>query len=251
MSELANLLFRLKGQATHLVKANSPSILAALGVSGTIATGYFANKAGMAAARLIDKTESEFERSLDNKEKLELVWREYIPTGLTGTMAVSSIIAATAVGNRRTAAMAAAWALSDKALGEYKDKVVEKFGEKKEQDVRDEVVQDRVTNNPPPSSSVIVGKGEVLCLELFTGKYFMSSMESLRKAQNDINAKLLREMYVPLSEFYYLLNIHERSTMSENVGWEADRQMELEFSSALGPDGVPCLALDYNYVKSL
>ncbi len=97
---------------------------------------------------------------------------------------------------------------------------------------------------------IIVGNGTVLCCELYTNRYFRSDMESLRKAQNDINAMIISDLYVTLDEFYNLIGLPYTSKSSD-LGWNFDKLMELQFSTVLSEGGEPCLAFDYNYTKSI
>ena len=237
------------------LRDNSPVILTALGISGTVTTAYLAARASFEASDVIRITEEYEGTPSDKKERVkkrtQLVWKFYIPAGISGVATIVCIVGATKVSSRRTAAVAAAYSLSEKAFSEYREKVVEKFGEGKDRAVRDEIAQDRLNKNPPPSQSVLVtGPGNVLCCEMFTMRYFTSDMETLRKAQNEINAKLLRSNYVTLDDFYYIIHLAQTSYSGE-IGWEPDKLMELEFSTVLTDDGRPCLSFDYNYTKHI
>lgn len=263
LSSLGASLSKFKGQGIHLLRSNSPAILTALGVSGVLSTAYLAGRASYEAALIIDHETKlravangvnpewhEIPEYLTGREKVELVWQLYIPTGISAAATVTAIIAATKIGSKRTAAIAAAYSVSETALSEYREKVAEKFGDRKEQSVRDEIAQDRVNANPPDREVIIAGAGQVMCFELLTGRYFTSDMETLRKAMNDVNAKLMREMYVTLSDFYYMIGLSQTAGSSDS-GWESDKLMELNFSTVLSPDNQPCIAFEYNYVKSL
>lgn len=83
-----------------------------------------------------------------------------------------------------------------------------------------------------------------------TGRYFVGDMEKLRQAVNEVNAKLLREDYVVIGEFYYILGLQQTSSAGR-LGWTSDKLLELEFSTTLTEDNKPCLAFDYNYVKPM
>ncbi len=75
-------------------------------------------------------------------------------------------------------------------------------------------------------------------------------METLKKAQNDINARIINEMYVTLDELYDILGLSYTSNSSE-LGWNSDKLMELRFSTVMAEGGEPCLAFDYNYTKPI
>lgn len=233
------------------VKANSPEILTAFGVSGVVVTSYLAAKGAIQADRILQEgQEPGFEDpERDLKAKVRLTWKCYIPAFASGVITASCIMGASKANSKRTAVAVGAYSLTEKAFAEYREKVVEQLGENKEQKIRDEIKQDRVTKLGS-KDVIITGKGEVMCCELLTGRYFKSDMETLRKAQNDINARINNERYVNLDEFYDLIGLPYTS-QSNTCGWDSAKLMELEFTTTLTPDGTPCLAFDYNYVKPL
>lgn len=241
MSTFGNLVTR----ASQVLKSNSPAILTALGVSGTITTAYLTGKASYRAAQRL----SEEPAWLSNREKAELVWDLYVPAAFSGAFTIGCIVGATRISSKRAAAAYSIVTLSEKAFEEYREKVVEKLGERKEQEVRDEIAQSRVDSHPG-GSAIVVGSGNVLCCELFTMRYFQSDMESLRKAENNINAKLNQHDYATLDDFYYMVGLGFTSD-SGSIGWQSDRLMSLDFTTTLTGDGKPCLAFGYNYTRPL
>jgi hypothetical protein len=75
-------------------------------------------------------------------------------------------------------------------------------------------------------------------------------METLRKAQNDLNQRLVGGVYCTLDEWYDLIGL-DYTKASNNLGWTSDKQMKLEFTTCLSQDGRPVLAFEYNYIKPL
>jgi hypothetical protein len=207
---------------------NSSTILTAVGVTGTITTAYLTGKATYRVARIVNHPESR-EPNPDARLFIKAFWKEYIPAVGVGTVTIVAIVGANRVGTRRAAAVAAAYSLSERAFDEYKTKVVEKMGENKEREVRDELAQDRVKRTEG-SEVVILSDGEVLCFDQFSGRYFRSDMESLKKAMNDTNYQILNHVY---------------ASFSDEIGWNSDEQLELEFSTTLSEDGRPCIAIDF------
>jgi hypothetical protein len=235
-------------QVEQLITKNSTTILTALGISGGITTAILSAKAGYKSALIIEAHEHEYGLIVTKREKIELVWQYYIPAAVSGGLSIASIIASNKIGARKTAAITAAYSLSEKAFVEYKDKVTETLGDKKEKQIRDDIAQDRVNTNPP--SQIVIGSGPVLCCDLFTGRYFNSDMEKLRKAQNDLNSYLMRHDRATISHFYDLIGLPHTS-YSWDVGWTSDKLVELDFSTVLSEDKKPCLAFDFNYTKVL
>lgn len=240
-----------------VVVDNSPSLLTAIGVTGTVTTAVLTGKASFKAARIIENELDRIYRlepdqrnaendlvSLTLRERAEMTWKLYIPAASTGAVTIAAVIGANRIGNRRAAAVAAAYSLTEKAFADYKDKVTEMLGEKKSQQVSDNIAQDRVDQNPVSQREVIISGGEVLCYEAFTGRYFMSSMETLKKAQNDLNYKVLNDTYASLGDFYDLVDL-PKTSYSDEVGWNCDKMLELEFSTTLSDDGRPCICVNF------
>lgn len=232
--------------AEHHLRSNSPAYLAGLGISGVVGTAYLTARAGFRTAQKL----GEEPPYLKNKEKAKLVWKLYIPPTLVGVGTIACIVGATKIGYRRTAALTAAYSLSERAFSEYKEKVIEKFGERKEQSIRDDLAQDKVRSTAPTREIVLYGAGNVLCCELHTGRYFLGDMDALKKAQNEINAKLLRDDYAYLADFYHMIGVAQTSG-AYDIGWKSDRLLDLEFSTVLADETRPCLAFGYNYLQML
>jgi len=228
---------------------NSPVVLTVFAVTGTLTTAYLTGLASFKAIEIISEEQNRRfmmnENSLiEDKEKFQLVWKEYIPAAGVCLGTLGCIITANRIGTRRAAAMAAAYSISEKAFSEYKEKVVEKLGDNKERAIRDEIAQDRIIANPSTGREVLVGRGDVLCFDAYTGRYFLSSMEEIKKAQNDTNYEILHNNYCSLGEFYNRLGLPGTS-FSEEVGWNSDHLLEVIFSTVLADDGQPCLSLRF------
>lgn len=230
-------------QGERFVSENSPSLLTAVGVAGTVTTAVLTGRASYKAAEIIRKEEDLHEVELETKEKLEVTWPLFIPPVGVGSVTVVSIIMANRIGSKRVAAIAAAYSISEKAFTDYKEKVVEKLGENKERSVRDELAQDRVNKNPN-TQVLVAGAGEVLFYDAVTGRYFMSSMEKVKKAQNTINYDIINNMYASLSAFYEEIGLPPTS-YSDEVGWNANNLLELSFSTTMSNEDKPCIVIDF------
>lgn len=236
-----------------LIKSNSPEIFTVLAATGVVTTAYLSASIAFRAAKIIDHHEEVDGVSDDPKERFKeqakLTWKFYIPAVISGSATIGCIVASQKASSKRTVAAMAAYSVLDQVFDDYKEKVVEQIGPGKEQKIRDEIAQDKVIKCPP-SQVLIVGTGHVLCCENFTGRYFRSDMETLRKAQNDVNSLAQKDLYVSLNEFYDLVGLPPTSN-SDVMGWNFERNMELSFSAVLGPSSEPCLVFDYNYTKVL
>lgn len=247
--QLSNLL----SNGLKLLKSNAPEILTAVGISGVVTTAYLSHKAATKTAHKLREVDPTVK--LDKKETAKLVWKNYIPPVASGAVTIGCIVAASRGHSRRTAAALATYSLTQKAFDEYREKVAEQVGKNKEQRIRDDLAQDRVLEDGRikdgrTSEIIMWGYGEVICCELLTHRYFKSDMESLRRAENIINSKINRELYVTLDELYDVLDLPNTS-QSDKMGWDSNKLLEFKFTSVLTQDGEPCLAFDYNYIAPL
>jgi hypothetical protein len=236
-------------RARKMTADNTPLILTAIGVSGTVATVLLASKASFKAAEVLNEREKNRwpdDEDLEFKEKLEKTWKLYVPAVVTGTATIACIVSANHISTRRAAALASAYSISQEALREYKGKVLEKLGEKKEQGIRDEIAQDRVNRLPPPPV-MIVSNGNVLCLDMHSGRYFDCDMETIRKAENDINYRILHDNYASLSDFWERVGL-SKTTESDEIGWNTDKGLEVQYSSVPTDEGKPCLTIEFRTV---
>lgn len=246
-------LTELFKKTQYLAMENSPAILTAAGVTGTVTTAYLTGRASFKAADLLEDFYEE-QRLLEDeplipldfpfKTKAELVWKLYIPAVGVGATTITCITFANRLTTKRAAALAAAYSISERAFTEYKEKVVEKIGENKERAVRDEIAQDRIDRHPASKEVVIIGNGEVLCYDSITGRYFQSSVNAIEKAQNELNADLVTNMYASLSEFYDYLGL-PATTYSEEVGWNINNYLIVSFSTCMSDDQRPCISMDF------
>lgn len=247
-------------------RKHSPEILTGIGIAGMISATVMAVKATPKALMLIEEekrhinheilenaklNEGEVPPKVDHLESVDVIkttWKCYIPSVVTGTMSIACLIGASSVNAKRNAALTAAYTLSESTLRDYQKKVVETIGEKKEQTVRDAVAKERIEKNPIENKEVIItSKGDTLCFDAVSGRYFKSDIDKLKKAENELNRRMREEMYISLNEFYYEIGL-ENIKIGEDIGWNIDKgYIDLRFSSQLATDGTPCLVIDYGY----
>lgn len=254
----------LTGLVRHgkfLLNENSRTILTGVGVVGTVSTAVLTGRATFKAAEIIAEEKEKFNKEkygtedgeaftdhdLARFQKIKKVWRLYIPPGAMCLTTVTCIIVANKIASKKIAALAIASGISERALQEYKEKVIEKLGERQDTKIRDELAQDRVNQNPVNSREVILaGTGEVLCYDLTTGRYFQSTVEEIKRAENKMNHILNNFMSASLSEFYDEIGLPPTS-FSDTVGWNANNHLEVVISAVMSTDNRPCLAIDFTY----
>jgi hypothetical protein len=185
------------------------------------------------------------------KEQLEKHWRLFVPPASAAVTTIFCVVAANRVGAHRTAAAAAAYAIAENTLVDYREKVVERFGEHTDEEIRAEVHQKRVEENQPsPEAIVVTGFGNQLCQEAYSGRYFLSDIETLRRAENDLNAGLIQHDTMTLDDWYHFVGLSSTS-YSSDLGWTSDKIMKLQFSAVITEDGRPCIVFEYNYLRPL
>lgn len=239
----------IASRAAKFAADNSSSIFTAIGVTGVITTAYLTGRAAFSAAAILEEERYSGRcgvDALDIREKVDLTWTLYIPAAATGAVSIASIICANRIGTRRAAAVAAAYTLSERAFTEYREKIIEKIGPKKELEARDELAQDRVRRNPPREVIIIEGN-QVLCFDAYTGRYFNSNVETLKKAQNEVNFQINNSYYASLTDFYDKIGL-PKTSISDDVGWNSDKLFNLVFSAVLSDDGKPCMSIDFSVV---
>ena len=234
--------------AGRVLTKYSPGILTGIGITGMIGATFMAVKATPKALYLIEakKEESEVEE-LTPVETIKTCWKCYIPATFTTVLSAVCLIGASTVSAKRNAALATAYSISEAALREYQEKVVEVVGEKKEKAVRDAVAKDQIERDPVTKSEVVIidSNSNTLCYEPLSGRYFKSTIDKIKKAEIKLDRQMIQEMYVSLNDFYWEIGLDE-TDLGDKMGWNLSKgYMDLSFSSQLADDGTPCAVIVY------
>ena len=234
--------------AERVLTKYSPGILTGIGIAGMIGATFMAVKATPKALYLIEskKEESEVEE-LTPVETIKTCWKCYIPATLTTVLSAACLIGASTVSAKRNAALATAYSISEAALREYQEKVVEVVGEKKEKAVRDAVAKDQIERDPVTKSEVVIidSNSNTLCYEPLSGRYFKSTIDKIKKAEIKLDRQMIQEMYVSLNDFYWEIGL-DGTDLGDQMGWNLSKgYMDLSFSSQLADDGTPCAVIVY------
>lgn len=226
----------------------SPGILTGIGITGMIGATFMAVKATPKALYLIETKKEEAEvEELTSVETIKTCWKCYIPAALTTVVSAACLIGASTVSAKRNAALATAYSISEAALREYQEKVVEVIGEKKEKAVRDAVAKDQIERDPVTKSEVVIidSNSNTLCYEPLSGRYFKSTIDKIKKAEIKLDRQMIQEMYVSLNDFYWEIGL-DGTDLGDKMGWNLSKgYMDLSFSSQLADDGTPCAVIVY------
>lgn len=221
----------LARRAQLTIRENSPAILTALGVAGVASTAYLSSRAGYYSAAHTIHAQIEEGRNLTAKEKVELNWKKYIPVVLVAGGTIGFIIGAHNVSMRRNAALMSAVTLGETALREYRDKMVELAGANKDQKAIADIAKDDVEKNPPSEKEfVLLKEGEQMFRDKYTGRYFMSTVDKIRKAENKINNQIIKHDYALLNDFYTEIGL-ESVDAGDEMGFNNGHMLELEISA--------------------
>lgn len=226
------------------LKKRTPEILTGVGIAGMVATTIMAVRATPKAMELIEETKPETKLDM-----VKVAWKPYIPAAITGVTSIACLVGASSVNARRNAALATAYTISETALKEYKEKVVETVGEKKEKEIRDAIAQDKLDRHPATEILMTDKGGATRCFDIMTGRYFWSDMNSLKRVENELNERLLTDGSVCLNDLYDLIggDMDEVHPVGDILGWDTRTGMvKFSFSSHLSSEGVPCLVLDFS-----
>lgn len=247
--------------AKHVMKKRSPEILTGIGIAGMISTVVLAVKATPKAMELIEEerikklNESDESTPVKNSneiltpiETIKAAWKPYIPAAITGVASVACLIGANSVHVRRNAALATAYQLSTTALSDYREKVIETIGEKKENNIRDKVAKKQVEEHPVADAQIIMtGKGNTLCYDSHSDRYFRSDIDKIKNAVLNLNERMINgnEMYISLNDFYDEIGL-KHTDVGYLIGWRIDKgKIDVRYSAQITEDNEPCIIIDH------
>lgn len=228
---------------------HEPELLMGAGISGMIfATVYSVRATSLA----IKKLQAVDEQNLTKKKKFKLVWRLYLPVVASLGVSTACIIGGNRVSNKRTAALAAAYTVSETALQEYRNKTMEIVGPKKEQQIHEAVSADATTQayNNGNTTVVLTGDGDSLFYEPLSGRFFKTNWNKVLRAANELNSAALTGIdgTITLSDWFDKLGL-AKTEISDTMGWNIDNGpkglIEVTIDSSITPENVPCGSIFY------
>ena len=156
MKNKTEIMKSVNGMASKTVmklKKHSPEILVVAGIAGTVVSAVLACKATTKVAEILDETKGTLDTihegmetgaingqeytSEDGKKDTVVVYAQtgmklaklYAPAIILGTLSITSILASNNILRKRNVALGAAYAAIDKSFKEYRGRVIERFGE--------------------------------------------------------------------------------------------------------------------------
>lgn len=156
MKNKTEIMKSVNGVASKTVmklKKHSPEILVVAGIVGTVVSAVLACKATTKVAEILDETNGTLDTihegmktgaingqeytTEDGKKDTVVVYAQtgmklaklYGPAIILGTLSITSILASNNILRKRNVALGAAYAAIDKSFKEYRGRVIERFGE--------------------------------------------------------------------------------------------------------------------------
>lgn len=251
------------GRAGLRLKKYSPEILVVVGVVGVVSSAVMACKATTKAGDIL----KEAREKLDNIHEAEELGKVrdvdytledakkdttivYVQTGLKfaklygpsvilGALSITSILASNNILRKRNVALGAAYAAIDKSFKEYRGRVVERFGDAVDRELKynikaqkiDDIEVDPETGKEKKVKKTINVVGSDLECSPYAkffdegSEYYEKDPERnlffLRAEQNYANDKLRARGYLTLNEVYERLGI-PTTKAGQIVGWVYD-----------------------------
>lgn len=233
--------------ARAAIVKHSPEILMGFGIAGWAVGTALAVKATPKALKCIEEETDEKGDDLTPVEVVKATWKCYIPAAVTCVAATGCLIGSCSTSVRRHAALATAYKLSETALDEYREQVVETIGEKKEKDIQEKVNQKQIDKMPHDERNILhTGNGNTLFLDPLSQRYFRSELELIRRAENTLNKEILHSIYgtVNINDFYDEIGI-PRTDTGDMMGWSTDQMMDLNITPGMTPWGEPCIVIGH------
>jgi hypothetical protein len=156
MKNKTEIMKSVNGVASKTVmklKKHSPEILVVAGIAGTVVSAVLTCKATTKVAEILDETKGTLDTihegmetgaingqeytTEDGKKDTVVVYAQtgmklaklYAPAIILGTLSITSILASNNILRKRNVALGAAYAAIDKSFKEYRGRVIERFGE--------------------------------------------------------------------------------------------------------------------------
>ena len=152
-TEIMKSVNGVASKAVMKLKKHIPEILVVAGIAGTVVSAVLACKATTKVAEILDETKGTLDTihegmetgaingqeytTEDGKKDTVVVYAQtgmklaklYAPAIILGTLSITSILASNNILRKRNVALGAAYAAIDKSFKEYRGRVIERFGE--------------------------------------------------------------------------------------------------------------------------
>lgn len=242
---------------------HSPEILISAGVVGVVASAVLACKATTKLDSIVSQTKKDVEQikyaaehpeelpekytKEDSKKDLAIVYTRtglklaklYAPAVTLGVLSISCILASNNIMRKRNVALAAAYTTVDRSFKDYRNRVVERFGEEldkelkynlKNAEVEETIVDEKGKEKTVKKTVTVANANDYSEYARFYDdgcEGWMKDSEHnlwyLKQQQNYANDLLRTRGYLFLNEVYDMLGI-PRTKAGQVVGWFYDEK---------------------------
>ena len=258
----------LSGIANSIQKLavkNSPAILIGLGIASMATCVYLSVKATPKSTEVWVAKEYEVDEAVyyhadtegyrlkdqvSTAEYAKILFKDFAPiwgpAALAAVVSIGLFVGANRIQTKRQEMLVVAYTLGEKALTTYQRKVIDTVGNKKHLEVVDKIAEDEMNANPYTSADVInTTYGDHRFYDEWSGRYFLSDINKVRKAENEIIKRLSTEMCLTVNDYYYELGLPPTKSGSI-VGWDVnDIMLDVQYSPIFDSEEHPCTAISY------
>jgi hypothetical protein len=245
-------LQNLASDVARKLNRHAPTILTVFSTAGVAATAYLFHRAGVKAERAViseqftNEIYEDYPMGVENR--IQLTWHYYVIPLSVGIATVTCLISANVLNTQRQATLMGAYALAERTVAKYRDKVLEMVGADGEQVIREDIVRDVAAETP--AAKVPLGAEGTLFLDIFSGQQFVSSEDDIVLAQQHVNELCETEGFASLNYFYDAIGART-TELGELVGWTDAFPMEVILSPITFEDGTKGYGLDYRRMPSM
>lgn len=250
------------------LKKHSPEILVVTGIVGAVASAVMACKATTKLSEIIDETKERLDiihNAEENPETMPCEYSEedkrkditivythtalkiaklYAPSVVLGTLSIGAILTSNNMLRKRNMALAAAYTAVDKSFKEYRSRVVDRFGEAMDRELKYNIRRERVEEtivDENGETKTVTKEVEVVDPDNIAGyspyaKFYEDgclgwskdpelNLMFLRRQQDAANDRLRDKGFLFLNEVYDMLGIY-RTKIGQQVGWIYDKDNE-------------------------
>lgn len=225
-------------------------IFGVLGVAGVVGTGICSSIATKNALDILREHEGE---NLTTKDKIKLVWPEYIWAGIVGVGTCGSIIISNVVSAKKAAALTAALLISKEQLdttravfNDYRQETMKYLPQDPEEQAKIQKIIDRrpKLEDGEPSKYFKDHLGDILhIVESDTGIEYDCRLVDLDAGINTANAIINEQGFVSVNSFHEAIPNTDIPTaeIGWDIGWDGSRDGLISYSTDChleqGPNG--------------
>ena len=223
------------------VRRESTKIFAGLAIASQ-AIGYYCMHK---EAPVVHERMKELPENAKTMDKVKVAGPVYLPAIGMFLISTGCIVGGCIAGERKAAVMAGLYSASEAALRRYEEKLIEKVGPEKAEEIHREAVKETLAERHSQQIGIIsTGHGDQLFYEPLSGRYFTSEKLKIEESCNNMNRLIIGDMWGSVNEWFMELGLDEVG-LGDNVGWNVDHMMDIHFTPADTPFGKPCYVIEY------